>query len=167
VRLEALRLPPDLPVSLPSQLVEQRPDVRSAEEQLHQASAQIGVAVAARLPSFNLTGQYGAVAPIPAQLFTPATIIWTLAASGAQPIFHGGTLLHQERAARAFYDQAEAQYRNTVLAAFQNAFGGGDDEINYVDFEVSEHADELFRRTVIRRGGDVQHASEMTAIQRV
>jgi hypothetical protein len=54
-----------------------------------------------------------------------------------------------------------------LLAAFQNAFGGGDDEINYVDFEVSEHADELFRRTVIRRGGDVQHASEMTAIQRV
>jgi NodT family efflux transporter outer membrane factor (OMF) lipoprotein len=120
LRLDALRLPPDLPVSLPSQLVEQRPDVRSAEEQLHQASAQIGVAVAARLPSFNLTGSYGAVAPVPAQLFTPASIIWTLAASGAQPIFHGGTLLHQERAARAFYDQAEAQYRNTVLAAFQN-----------------------------------------------
>jgi NodT family efflux transporter outer membrane factor (OMF) lipoprotein len=118
--LDAIHLPTDLPVTLPAQLVQQRPDIRSAEEQLHQASAQIGVAVAARLPSFNLTADYGAVAPVPAQLFTPATIIWTIAANGAQPIFHGGTLMHQERAARAGYDQAEAQYRNTVLGAFQN-----------------------------------------------
>ncbi len=120
VTLASLRLPKKLPLSLPSQLVQQRPDVRSAEAQLHQASAQIGVAVAARLPQFNLTADYGSAALTTATLFTPGTIIWSAAASGTQPIFHGFTLLHQERAARAAYDMAEAQYRNTVLTAFQN-----------------------------------------------
>jgi NodT family efflux transporter outer membrane factor (OMF) lipoprotein len=118
--LAALRLPTHLPVSLPSQLVEQRPDVRAAEAQLHEASAQIGVAIAARLPQFNLTGDYGSAALTPATLFAPSTIIWSIAAAGSQPIFHGFTLLHQERAAKAGYDIAEAQYRNTVLMAFQN-----------------------------------------------
>jgi NodT family efflux transporter outer membrane factor (OMF) lipoprotein len=120
VTLATLRLPRDLPLTLPSQLVQQRPDVRSAEAQLHEASAQIGVAVAARLPSFNLTADYGSAALTTATLFTPGTIIWGAAASGTQPIFHGFTLLHQERAARAAYDVSEAQYRNTVLTAFQN-----------------------------------------------
>ena len=118
--LASLRLPTDLPLSLPSQLVEQRPDVRSAQAQLHQASAQIGVAVAARLPQFNLTANYGSNAATVAALFTPNTIIWSVAASGTQPIFHGFTLLHQERAARAAYEMTEAQYRNTVLTAFQH-----------------------------------------------
>jgi NodT family efflux transporter outer membrane factor (OMF) lipoprotein len=120
VTLASLRLPRDLPLTLPSQLVQQRPDVRSAEAQLHQASAQIGVAVAARLPQFNLTADYGSAALTAAALFGPGTIIWSAAASGTQPIFHGFTLLHQERAARAAYDMTEAQYRNTVLIAFQN-----------------------------------------------
>ena len=118
--LAALRLPTDLPVSLPSQLVEQRPDVRASEAQLHQASAQIGVAIANRLPQFNLTGDYGSAAVTTAALFTPGALIWSAAASGTQPIFHGFQLLHQQRAAEAAYDMAEAQYRNTVLAAFQN-----------------------------------------------
>ena len=120
LQLASLRLPTDLPVSLPTQLVEQRPDVRAAEAQLHQASAQIGVATANRLPQFNLTAEYGSLALTPAALFTPAAAIWTLGATGTQPIFHGFTLLHQERAAKAAYDMAEAQYRNTVLGAFQN-----------------------------------------------
>jgi NodT family efflux transporter outer membrane factor (OMF) lipoprotein len=118
--LAALRLPTDLPLSLPSQLVEQRPDVRAAQAQLHQSSAQIGVAIANRLPQFTLTGDYGTAAVTTAALFTPHSLIWTAAASGTQPIFHGFTLLHQQRAAEAAYDQAEAQYRATVLAAFQN-----------------------------------------------
>jgi NodT family efflux transporter outer membrane factor (OMF) lipoprotein len=118
--LASLRLPTDLPLSLPSQLVEQRPDVRAAEAQLHQASAQIGVAVAARLPQLNLTAQYGTAAMTTAALFTPGAAIWSIAASGTQPIFHGFALLHQQRAAEAAYDQAGAQYRNAVLAAFQN-----------------------------------------------
>ena len=118
--LATLRLPTDLPVSLPSQLVQQRPDIRAAEAQLHQASAQIGVAIAARLPQFNLTGSYGSAALNPETLITPTTLVWTAVASGTQPIFHGFTLLHQQRAAQAGYDMAEAQYRNTVLQAFQN-----------------------------------------------
>jgi len=120
VMLASLRLPTSLPVSLPSQVVEQRPDVRAAQEQLHSASALVGVAVANRLPQIPLTASYGSAALTAAQLFTPATAIWTVAAAGTQPIFHGFTLLHQERAARAAYEQADAQYRNTVLTAFQN-----------------------------------------------
>jgi NodT family efflux transporter outer membrane factor (OMF) lipoprotein len=118
--LALFQLPTHLPVSLPSQLVEQRPDVRAAQAQLHQASADVGVAVAARLPQLNLTGDYGSAALTTATLFSPSTIVWDIAASGTQPIFHGFTLLHQQRAAEAGYDMAQAQYRNTVLVAFQN-----------------------------------------------
>jgi NodT family efflux transporter outer membrane factor (OMF) lipoprotein len=118
--LASLRLPRDLPLSLPSQLIEQRPDIRAAGAQLHEASAQIGVAVANMLPKFTLTADYGTAALTTATLFTPGAAVWTLAASGTQPLFHGFTLLHQERAAKAAYDQADAQYRNTVLTAFQN-----------------------------------------------
>ena len=120
VSLASLRLPADLPVSLPSQLIEQRPDIRAAEAQLHQASAQVGVAIAARLPQFNLTADYGTIALTTASLFAPGTMVWGIEAAGTQPIFHGFTLLHQQRAAEAAYDVAQAQYRNTVLGAFQN-----------------------------------------------
>jgi NodT family efflux transporter outer membrane factor (OMF) lipoprotein len=118
--LASFRLPTRLPVSLPTQLVEQRPDVRAAQSQLHQASAQVGVAVANRLPQFSLTAEYGSAALTAATLFGPGAAIWTLGAAGVQPIFHGFTLLHQERAARAAYEMADAQYRNTVLTAFKN-----------------------------------------------
>ncbi len=119
-RLAELRLPTSLPLSVPSRLVQQRPDVRAAEEQLHQASAQIGVAVANLLPQFNLTADYGSAALSAASLFTPSTAVWSFGAGVTQPIFHGGTLIHQERAAVAGYEAAEAQYRSTVLTAFQN-----------------------------------------------
>jgi len=118
--LSLLRLPPELPLSVPSQLVEQRPDIRAAEAQLHEASAQIGVAVANRLPKITLTADYGTAALTTAAMFTPPAAIWEAAASGTQPIFHGFTLLHQERAARAAYESADGQYRNTVVMAFQN-----------------------------------------------
>ena len=120
LQLAALRLPTDLPVSLPSQLVEQRPDVRAAQAQLQQASATIGVAIANRLPQLTLTAQYGSAALTPGALFTPESLIWSLAAGGTQPIFHGFTLLHQQRAAEAAFNMAQAQYRNTVLLAFRN-----------------------------------------------
>jgi NodT family efflux transporter outer membrane factor (OMF) lipoprotein len=120
LKLASFRLPTTLPVSVPSQLVQQRPDVRAAQAQLQQASAQIGVAIANRLPQFGITAAYGNAALTPAALFTPATAIWSVGLSGTQPIFHGFTLMHQERAARAAYDVADAQYRNTVLTAFQN-----------------------------------------------
>ena len=118
--LASFRLPTALPVSLPSQLVEQRPDVCAAQAQLHQASAQIGVAIAARLPQFALTAEYGSVALTTAALFTPGATVWSLAAAGTQPIFHGFSLLHLQRAAEAGFEMSEAQYKTTVLGAFQN-----------------------------------------------
>jgi NodT family efflux transporter outer membrane factor (OMF) lipoprotein len=117
---EALSLPQDLPVSLPSKLVEQRPDVRAAEELLHSASAQVGVAVAAMLPNITLSADLGSTANAISQLFTPGTGFWSLAGNLTQPVFQGGTLLHRKRAAEAGLDQAMAQYRSTVTTAFQN-----------------------------------------------
>jgi NodT family efflux transporter outer membrane factor (OMF) lipoprotein len=118
--LSSLQLPQKLPVSLPSQLVEQRPDVRQAEENMHSASAQIGVAIANRLPNFNLTADAGTMAVTAAKMFSAGAGFWDLGASITQPIFQGGTLLHKERAARAAYVQAAEQYRSTVVTAFQN-----------------------------------------------
>ena len=116
----SIELPQELPVSLPSRLVAQRPDVRSAEEQLHAASAQIGVSIANRLPNITLSADVGSVATAVGQLFTSGTGFWALAGNVTQPIFQGGTLLHRQRAAEAAYDQALAQYRGCVLTAFQN-----------------------------------------------
>ena len=118
--LGALYLPRDLPLSLPSKLVEQRPDIRAAEETLHSASAQIGVAVANRLPNIALTANPGSTAFSIDQVFAPGTGWWNISASVTQPLFHGGTLLFQEWAARDAFDQAAAQYRSTVVTAFQN-----------------------------------------------
>jgi NodT family efflux transporter outer membrane factor (OMF) lipoprotein len=118
--LDDIRLPTDLPVGLPSKLVDQRPDVRAAEAQLHSACAQIGVAVANMLPNITLSGTGGSQALAFSQLFAPGTGYFTIAASLTQPIFDGGTLLHKTRAARAAYDQSAAQYKSTVITAFQN-----------------------------------------------
>jgi NodT family efflux transporter outer membrane factor (OMF) lipoprotein len=118
--LSSLQLPQELPLSLPSKLVEQRPDVRQAEENLHSASALIGVARANRLPSFNLTGDIGSMALAFGNIFSAGNGLRDVTGSVTQPIFEGGTLLHKERAARAAYVQADEQYRSTVLTAFQN-----------------------------------------------
>ncbi|WP_426701973.1 efflux transporter outer membrane subunit [Rhodanobacter sp. Col0626] len=118
--LSSLQLPQALPVSLPSQLVAQRPDVRQAEANMHAASAQIGVAMANRLPNISLSANVGSTALAMNQVFKSGTGFWSLGADIAAPIFQGGTLLHQERAAKAAYVQAAEQYRSTVLTAFQN-----------------------------------------------
>ena len=118
--LASLQLPEDLPVSLPADLVSQRPDVRQAEANLHAASARIGVAVANRLPNITLTGSTGSSALAIEQLFTTGTGFWSVGADLAAPIFQGGALMHQERAARDAYRQAAEQYRSTVLTAFEN-----------------------------------------------
>jgi NodT family efflux transporter outer membrane factor (OMF) lipoprotein len=118
--LSSLQLPQELPLSLPSKLVEQRPDVLQAEENLHSASALIGVARANRLPSFNLTGDIGSMALAFGNIFSAGNGFRDVGASVTQPIFQGGTLMHKERAARAAYVQADEQYRSTVLTAFQN-----------------------------------------------
>jgi NodT family efflux transporter outer membrane factor (OMF) lipoprotein len=118
--LSSLQLPQELPLSLPSKLVEQRPDVLQAEENLHSASALIGIARANRLPSFNLTGDIGSMALAFGSIFSAGNGFRDVGASVTQPIFQGGTLMHKERAARAAYVQADEQYRSTVLTAFQN-----------------------------------------------
>jgi len=118
--LATLQLPEDLPVSLPSQLVEQRPDVLQAEANLHDASAKIGIAIANRLPNFVLTANTGSTAAAVDQLFTTGTGFWSVGAAATAPLFQGGTLLHHERAAKAAYTQAAEQYRSTVLTALQN-----------------------------------------------
>jgi len=118
--LAGLRLPTDLPVSLPAELVEQRPDVRAAEEQLHSASALIGVAVANMLPNLSINAGAGYSSTSIASLFTGPALFWNVAGNVTQPLFDGFTLLHEERAAQAAYQQAAWAYRSTVIGAFQN-----------------------------------------------
>jgi NodT family efflux transporter outer membrane factor (OMF) lipoprotein len=118
--LAHLRLPTNLPISLPSRLVDQRPDVRAAEANMHAASAQVGVSIAARLPNILLSANGGSAGYNFAQAFTPGTGFYTIAASVTAPIFDGFTLYNKQKAAEAALNQAEAQYRAIVITAFQN-----------------------------------------------
>ncbi|MGE0108725.1 MAG: efflux transporter outer membrane subunit [Bdellovibrionales bacterium] len=118
VHLTDFTLPQDLPLSLPSSLIEQRPDVLAALAGLKAANAKIGIATAAMLPQITLTGNYGIASA--KNLFTPTTALWGLAAGLTQPLFEGGKLLHEKRASEAAFDESAATYRATVLAAFQN-----------------------------------------------
>jgi NodT family efflux transporter outer membrane factor (OMF) lipoprotein len=118
--LAALRLPQELPVSLPARLVEQRPDVRVAEATLHAAGAQIGVAIANRLPQFTISATYGGSATDFAQMFAHNNPYWMVGGTALQMLFDGNTLWHRQRAAAAAFEQAAAQYRSAVLTAVQN-----------------------------------------------
>ena len=117
--LKEFHLPEELPVSLPSSLARQRPDIRSAEELLHAASAAVGVATANLYPHVTLSGQYGTTATRIGDLFGPGSAVWGFGAGLLQPIFHGGALEATRRAEVAGFDQAAAQYRETVLQAFR------------------------------------------------
>ncbi len=118
--IDGLQLPQELPLSLPSSLVRQRPDIRASEALLHAASAQVGVATANLYPQITLSGSYGSETGKPHNLFRGGTSLWSYGAMLLQPIFHGGELSAKRRAAVAAYDQAGAQYRSTVQQAFQN-----------------------------------------------
>jgi NodT family efflux transporter outer membrane factor (OMF) lipoprotein len=118
--LAHLKLPTNLPVSLPSRLVDQRPDVRAAEANMHSAGAQVGVAIAARLPNIVLSANGGSAAYNLPQTFAAGTGFYTIGAAATAPIFDGFTLYNKQKAAEAALDQAEAQYRATVITAFQN-----------------------------------------------
>jgi NodT family efflux transporter outer membrane factor (OMF) lipoprotein len=120
IALDTLQLPSELPVSLPANIIEQRPDVRAAEAQLHAANAQVGVAIAAMLPQFSITGTLGGSAAQVPLLFATGGSFWTVVGGVNQPIFEGGTLLHTKRAASAALRQAAAQYQSTVITAYQN-----------------------------------------------
>jgi NodT family efflux transporter outer membrane factor (OMF) lipoprotein len=120
VEVAGLALPHDVPAGLPSDLVERRPDIRAAEANLHASSAAVGVAVAARLPNITLSAQGGSAAGSLGGLTSSSNLFWQLTGEAAQPIFDGGQLKHQQKAAEAAYDQAREEYRSTVLQAFQN-----------------------------------------------
>ena len=118
--LDGFKLPQEVPVTLPSELVRQRPDIRAAESQLHQATAQVGVATANLLPQITLSGSLGSQALNTGDLFAGGTKAWSIGAGLLQPLFHGGTLRAEKRAAEAGLERAAADYQTTVLGAFQN-----------------------------------------------
>jgi NodT family efflux transporter outer membrane factor (OMF) lipoprotein len=120
LRLDAFRLPDELPLQLPARLIEQRPDVRAAEALLHAASAEVGVAIAHRLPQVTLSAADGTSAIRFIDLFKKGSAFFDIAVDVSQPLFQGGSLYHRQRAAEAAYQQAAAQYRATVIAASQN-----------------------------------------------
>ncbi len=115
IRLDSLTLPPELPVSLPSSLVRQRPDIRAAESLMHEASANVGVATANLYPQIVLSASAGLIGTN----FTSGSDVWNVGASLTQPIFNGGSLRAQKRKAVAAYDGAGSVYQQTVLDAFR------------------------------------------------
>lgn len=118
--LASLNLPSELPLSLPSELARQRPDVRASEALLHQASAQIGVATANLYPQIQLSASFGSSATGADKLFGSGWTFWNLLGGLTQPLFHGQALHAQQRADIAAFDAAAARYRSTLLTAFQN-----------------------------------------------
>lgn len=142
--LDEFHLPAQVPVSLPSALVEQRPDIRAAEAQLHAATAQLGVAIANRLPQLTLAADIGTAAAHPENFFTPGNGTFSILTQLLGPIFTGGQLLHQQRAAAAAARAAADTYRNTVIVAFQNVADVltalAEDENALAANEAAEHA---------------------------
>jgi NodT family efflux transporter outer membrane factor (OMF) lipoprotein len=118
--LASMQLPSELPLSLPSRLVEQRPDIRAAEAQLHSASAEIGVATANQLPQFTISAAIGTAAAGFTNVFSASNGAWSIIGGITQTLFDAGTLLHKKRAAVAAFEQTAAQYRSTVIKALQN-----------------------------------------------
>jgi NodT family efflux transporter outer membrane factor (OMF) lipoprotein len=141
--LDSLTVPQDLPVSVPSKLVEQRPDVREYSALLHEATAQVGVATANMLPQITLTGAYGGEAASFSNIFSPASNLWSLMASLTQPIFKGGQLVHQRRAAMAAAQEAAANYQATVITAFEN--------VSDTLYALQADADALAAQTIAER----------------
>jgi NodT family efflux transporter outer membrane factor (OMF) lipoprotein len=117
--LSAFLLPTRLPLTIPSQLVRQRPDIQAAEAQLHAASAEIGIATAQLYPSISLSGGITSSALQAHELFNPAGLVWSIAAGLTEPVFDGGMRRAQRRAALAAFKASAADYQQTVLAAFE------------------------------------------------
>jgi NodT family efflux transporter outer membrane factor (OMF) lipoprotein len=118
--LDEIKLPTELPLGIPACLVTQRPDIKAAEALLHAASAQIGVATANFFPQFTITGNYGGSSNFIKNLFKDSANVWSLMGSVLQPVFQGGTLIAQRDASVAAFEQAFAQYSQTVLEAYKN-----------------------------------------------
>ena len=169
--LDSLQLPADIPVSLPSGLVRQRPDIRAALAQLHAASAGVGIAIANRLPNLQITGAYGTAAGTIATLLTPGSQLWAITGELTAPIFDAGMLEHRQGAAEAAYDQARAQYRATVIAAFQNVADALHAIVSDADaLLTARHAEQAARRSfdIVRKQlalGDVGSLAVVNAEQ--
>lgn len=118
--LEQLSLPVEIPLGVPSELVNRRPDVRAAEATLHAASAAVGIAETNLLPQLTIGAGFGSAASASAELFKSYTRFWTAGATLTETLFAGGALVHRVRAAKAGFDAAGAAYRGAVLGAFQN-----------------------------------------------
>jgi NodT family efflux transporter outer membrane factor (OMF) lipoprotein len=144
--LDHLELPTELPLSLPSKLVEQRPDIRASEEQLHAATAEVGVAIADMLPQITLSGSWGGASTAIGSMFSSGNVFWSVGASLSQTLFAGGALYHRKQAAVDALDQAGAQYRATVIAAFQNVA----DTLHALTFDAD----------ALKANLDAEHAAE-------
>ncbi|CAG1021561.1 Toluene efflux pump outer membrane protein TtgI [Patescibacteria group bacterium] len=118
--LKNLSLPKELPVSLPSKLVKQRPDIRAQIALLHAANAKIGAATAKMFPDFTITADLGSIASKAADWFMPGSAIWSAGNKLLQPLFHGNANLRQRDAMIAAYQAADAHYQSTVLQGLQN-----------------------------------------------
>ena len=153
INLDSLTLPVDLPVTLPSKFVEQRPDIRAYSALLHQATAQVGIATANMLPQITITGSYGQDAGSFSDLFSNGANVWSLIGGLTQPIFKGGELMHQRRAAVAGAQEAAANYKATVLTAFQN--------VSDTLYALQADADALAAQTIAERSA----ADSLTLVQ--
>lgn len=138
ITLDHLNLPKHLPLSIASNLVRQRPDVQASEALLHAASAQVGVATANLFPQFPLTASYGWQSNVPSQLFLPINKLWNYGGNMVVPIFNGGALMAARRAAIDAFDAAYAQYKLTVLQAFQNVA----DSLQVIEHDARELKDQ-------------------------
>lgn len=169
--LGQLALPHTLPVSLPSQLAERRPDVLAAAAQVKAATAQVGVAHAATLPQFTLSAGMGSVATRLGDLLKPGGGFWSLVGDVTQPLFDGGALRHRQAAAVAAYDQAAAQYRQVALGAFQNmadaltALAQDADAVQSASVAEAAAARSLAIATRQEALGDISHLALLNAQQ--
>ena len=155
IDLAELTLPSDLPVSLPSDLVRQRPDVLAAEAAAHAASANIGVATAALFPSITLSGSYGSNSTSTGALLASRGNFWAFGVSAAAPLFDGGTLWFKRQAAIDGYQQAMALYRQTVL----NAFGQVADTLRALDHDAAVLLAEEEARSTAEQALQLVHAN--------
>jgi NodT family efflux transporter outer membrane factor (OMF) lipoprotein len=169
--LDDLKLPQDLPLSVPSSLVGQRPDIRAQEALLHQASAEVGVATANMLPQLTISGSYGGTSTNISDLLKSASNVWSIGGGITQPLFHGGELLHKKRAAVAAYDQALAKYRGTVLSAFQNvadvlhALGADAEALQAQDDAVDAAAEALKLARVQYQAGSISNLTLLVSMR--
>ncbi len=169
--LASLKLPEELPLSMPSALVEQRPDIKVAEENMRAANAEIGVAVANMFPQITLTANTGSVASRVADLVSPESVFWTAGVNLLQPVFEAGRLRHLTRAAEAAYEQSAANYRLTVLTAFQNvadALHALQSDANLLNAAVTSEAAAQRSLDIARRQlelGQIQYLGLLTAQQ--